>query len=128
MNAYTFQVAGSGAEPYTVTLAREGQNLTAKCTCMAGKKGMMCKHRLALLSGDSSGVVSSNAAEVAHVAGWLIGSDVEEAMALLKENETRRNFAQAAAKSGLPGGDEEAESASELVKRCRAVLARALGD
>lgn len=80
MDAISFLVQGSAADPYHVTIQRDGPNLTARCTCPAGVVGQYCKHRFALLSGDASGVVSENAAAVSQVAGWLAGSDLEGAL------------------------------------------------
>jgi hypothetical protein len=41
---------------------------------------MHCKHRIRILQGSVEGVVSSNAMDVARVAGWLAGTDVEVAL------------------------------------------------
>ena len=53
-----FQVRGSQPEPYTVVFIREGDRLTGSCTCEGAASGQNCKHRLALLNGDVSAVVS----------------------------------------------------------------------
>jgi hypothetical protein len=82
-----FRVQGSEAEPYEVVFHKEGTNLQAYCNCKAGKNGLHCKHRFAILSGDASRVVSANAGEVTVVAGWLKGSDVEAALETVFEME-----------------------------------------
>lgn len=50
---------------------------------------MACKHRIRILRGDSEGVISQNVAEVAIVASWLAGTDVDVAMKQLLEAEMR---------------------------------------
>jgi F0F1-type ATP synthase epsilon subunit len=41
---------------------------------------MYCKHRFGILKGFAKSVVSENVSEVAEVAAWLPGTDVEAAM------------------------------------------------
>ena len=128
MPSYTFSVQGSSPAPYLVKLNRDGKNLTAKCTCQAGKKGMMRKHRLALLNGDSSAVVSDNASEVAHVKGWLVGSDVEEILREIKKAERDRNHAKVEVDYGTAGASDELATAERHLKVYRHALAVALND
>ncbi len=75
-----FLVHGSEPSPYKVVFLKKGQNLMATCTCRAGIMGMLCKHRLSILDGDKSAVVSDNDDQVAEVASWLLGSSVAEAI------------------------------------------------
>lgn len=86
-----FLVQGSASEPYEVVFRRDGSNLSAYCTCPAGTNGMYCKHRFAILKGLAKGVVSENASEVAEVAAWLPGTDVEAAMADVEALEAEAN-------------------------------------
>lgn len=53
-----FKVQGSRNTPYTLTFTRTGNNMTATCTCPAGKNLMQCKHRVNLLYGDLTDLVS----------------------------------------------------------------------
>ena len=76
-----FLVQGSASEPYEVVFRRDGSNLSAYCTCPAGTNGNPCKHRFAILNGLEKDIVSGNESQVAEVAGWLPGTDVEAAMA-----------------------------------------------
>jgi len=78
-----FKVQGSEAEPYNVVFRRRGLNLTATCTCKGGEMGQVCKHRLGLLAGDSSNVVSDNALDVALIPKLVLGTDVEKALEAL---------------------------------------------
>jgi hypothetical protein len=53
---------------------------------------MHCKHRIRILQGSPEGIVSHNEREVAVVAGWLVGTDVEVALrrVVSLENEAAR--------------------------------------
>jgi hypothetical protein len=75
----TFRVQGSQPEPYTVEFWREGSNLTTRCTCQAGQKGMYCKHRFALIEGDMSGLVSDNRHQIPILHELILGTDVADA-------------------------------------------------
>jgi uncharacterized Zn finger protein len=86
-----FLVQGSASEPYEVVFRRNGSNLSAYCTCQAGTKGNHCKHRFAILRGSEKGIVSGNESQVAEVAGWLPGTDVEAAMAQVEALEDQAN-------------------------------------
>jgi uncharacterized Zn finger protein len=80
MEKITFLVRGSAPTPYEVTFALDGQNPSAFCTCPAGDNGMYCKHRFAILCGDSVMVAGTSVAEVRKVATWLKGTDAEKAI------------------------------------------------
>ncbi len=81
LDEYVFQVKGSSAEPYTVRFIRRSEdNIAAYCDCMAGQKGMHCKHRIRILQGNTKDIISENADEVKHVASWLPGSDIENTL------------------------------------------------
>ncbi len=81
MSELVFEVRGSSAEPYDVTFIKDGDSLTALCSCPAGQYGNFCKHRIAILDGNASAIVSDNAEQVATVLEWLQGSDVAKALA-----------------------------------------------
>ena len=87
MDTLFFQVQGSAADPYTVSFMKNGNNLTAHCTCPAGKHGQYCKHRINILSGSTKGIVSDNASDVNVITEWLSGSDGEQALSDFKEAE-----------------------------------------
>lgn len=82
-----FQVQGSAPDPYEVRFIRSVEALNAFCSCPAGTYGTYCKHRLAIMSGDSSRVVSENAREVEVVQLWLKETPLAEALHELAEAE-----------------------------------------
>lgn len=81
LSELVFQVKGSAAEPYDVTFIKDGDSLTALCSCPAGQYGNFCKHRIAILDGDGKAIVGDNADQVATVLDWLAGTDVAVALA-----------------------------------------------
>ena len=88
MDTYDFLVQGSAAEPYRITVSRRDMGkLSAFCSCPAGENGTFCKHRVQILRGSTEGIVSKNQADVAIVAGWLAGTDVERALRTVDELE-----------------------------------------
>jgi hypothetical protein len=85
-DAFEFLVQGSAPEPYMVSFQRRSpKNISAYCTCPAGENGMACKHRIRIFRGSIEGIVSKNTADVAIVAGWIAGSDVETALQAVDE-------------------------------------------
>ena len=87
MDSIIFFVQGSAPDPYKVTFSKEGNNLTAFCTCPAGENGQYCKHRFRILAGDPTAITSGNLEEVKTVASWLAGTDVEGALKQVKDAE-----------------------------------------
>ena len=81
----TFQVKGSSKEPYEVTFIKDGDSLTALCTCPAGQYGNFCKHRLSILDGIGQAIVSENANQVPTIVDWLQGTDVAAALAEFRD-------------------------------------------
>jgi hypothetical protein len=75
-----FYIRGFAAVPYKVTFRKNGENLSAYCTCPAGDNGQYYKHRFNILGGFSDGIISGNGGDVAIVTSWLPGTDVESAI------------------------------------------------
>lgn len=87
LSELSFQVKGSSAEPYEVTFIKDGDSLTALCSCPAGQYGNFCKHRLSILDGDSRAIVSDNIDRVPTITDWLQGTDVAAALSEFREIE-----------------------------------------
>ena len=75
-----FIVQGSASEPYRVAFWRVGDNVKSSCTCQAGKNGLACKHRLSLLDGDVTNLLSSSPDSFQKLQSMLVGSDVGTAL------------------------------------------------
>jgi uncharacterized Zn finger protein len=84
----TLHVKGSSSDPYELTFIKDGSSLTALCNCPAGTFGNLCKHRVAILDGDSSAVVDDDGGKTGSVVEWLIGTDVEAALTEMRQVET----------------------------------------
>lgn len=87
MKELIFHVKGSAKEPYELIFIKDGESLTAICNCPAGAHGNFCKHRIGILDGKPGGIVSDNADKAPMVLEWLTGTDVEAALAELREIE-----------------------------------------
>jgi len=87
MNELSFLVKGSATDPYEVTFIKDGDSLTALCTCPAGQFGNFCKHRLSILDGNDKAIVSDNANRVPTIVEWLQGTDVAAALAEFRNAE-----------------------------------------
>ena len=91
MEELTFRVKGSSSDPYEVIVIKDGDSLTALCSCPAGQHGNFCKHRIGILDGKTRGIVSDNADSVPTVVGWLAGTDVEAALAEVRAVEKNKD-------------------------------------
>jgi hypothetical protein len=89
MEQIWFLVQGSSKDPYRVTFRKTGNNLSAYCTCPAGENDQHCKHRMNILRGITSGIVSGNEAKVRVVTSWLPGTDVEVALSAVLDAEKK---------------------------------------
>lgn len=88
MEQFTIQVKGSSSEPYELTFIKDGDSLTALCTCPAGSFGNLCKHRVAVLDGKSAAVLDDDKAKVSQAVEWLADSDVEKALLEMRKLES----------------------------------------
>ena len=95
MEQIAILVKGSSKDPYELTFIKDGASLTALCTCPAGSFGNSCKHRVAVLDGDSGAVVDDDQARAATVVGWLAGTDVEAALSEMRNAEADPNATKA---------------------------------
>lgn len=84
---YMFRVQGSAPDPYTIDITVSGDNMTAICTCPAGGFGKVCKHRVGLLYGEVSELVSGNESDVTALRDVLEGTDVQVRLSRLQDSE-----------------------------------------
>ena len=95
MEEVLFLVQGSDPEPYKVAFHRYSDGrLLATCTCQAGQNGTYCKHRLAILAGEISAIVSGNITDVHAIANWLPGSPLRACLDELSDAEKKMLAAQ----------------------------------
>ena len=109
MPEINFMVKGSAEDPYEVTFLRNDDKLLVFCTCPAGENRRHCKHRVAIMNGSSSNIVSDNRDQIPTVQDWLQGTAVEAAL---------REYNEASAQ----GGDAKVLAAAKVR------LARAMND
>lgn len=95
MEQLTLLVQGSSSDPYELTFIKDGDHLTALCDCPAGTFSNLCKHRVAILEGDAAAVIDDDAGKVSTVVEWLLGTDVESALAELREVESHADTSKA---------------------------------
>jgi len=91
MEELTLHVKGSSSDPYELTFIKDGDSLTALCNCPAGTFGNLCKHRVAILDGDNAAVIDDDVGKTGAVVRWLAGTDVETALAELREVEANKD-------------------------------------
>ena len=91
-----FEIAGSAGVVYEVRVLRAEGRLNLSCSCDAGRNGMACKHRIALLSGDAAAVISNNAAAASSIVTWLPDTPLAQAIAALADAEATAEVAKRA--------------------------------
>jgi uncharacterized Zn finger protein len=77
MERVEFLVEGSQGDRYTLAFEVNGKKGSAFCTCQAGANGQFCKHRLGIMDGDVSCLLSGNTADVVRLKTILGGTDLE---------------------------------------------------
>ena len=92
MKKFDFLVRGSEPQPYEVSFLFDGKDLLASCICRAGITGQHCKHRIDILKGDLSAIVSHNEAEVSGLINVFKNTPLSTALddLELKEKELKK--------------------------------------
>ena len=110
-NRLNFTVRGSEDDEYNVTFGRDADLFSATCTCVSGKmKRGFCKHRLDLMHGDISSLVSDNWDDLEKIPDLLAGTTAEQPFKALNATygELRTaNAALDAAKKGVKNIEDE---------------------
>lgn len=91
-----FKIRGSGENEYSVHVAPKGDDsVSITCDCKAGIYGRMCKHKLAVATGDPSLLLDPNeAGKLAEVADKInnrsVGKLLHELAECKKEQEAAK--------------------------------------
>ncbi|MEO5363843.1 MAG: SWIM zinc finger family protein [Magnetococcus sp. DMHC-8] len=125
MKELMFMAQESNDEPpRRVTITKEKNNLTARCTCPRGGVGHICRHRLSILSGNGRLVVSDNVADVKRVEAWVVWSDVGVLIARLVEAQKRLQAVRGEAEKSAVAVNEAADE----VRTVQRLLVRAINE
>ena len=79
MERIEFLVEGSSGNEYKVVFEIDEGVAHAYCDCQAGQNGLYCKHRIEILGGDVSYLVSNNGDDVERLRRLLLGTALDEA-------------------------------------------------
>lgn len=86
MQNTTFEVLGSEGDVYRITFVQASGGVRVSCTCRAGMSGLFCKHRLALMAGDRSRMVSPElASDLDAVMSWPEFAPIKEQITKLHQ-------------------------------------------
>lgn len=79
MNKLVFYVQGSAKEPYKVTFWKDENNkIRSGCNCTASKNGFHCKHKIQLIAGELTNVVSKeDSSSFLDLENLLQGTDIQ---------------------------------------------------
>lgn len=87
MERVEFLVEGSQGDRYTLVFEIKGANANAFCSCPAGLNGQFCKHRIGIMDGEVSHLLSGNTADIMRLKTLLGGTDLETAYSRFLEAE-----------------------------------------
>jgi uncharacterized Zn finger protein len=74
MSELCFRVQEPNQKPVDVTFRKHGKHLSATCNCGFHRKDDLCRHQVALLTGMTEQIISSNANEAKKIADWATES------------------------------------------------------
>jgi len=80
MTVLRFRIASSQGDEYEVRATAADGRVWITCTCLAGEHGRQCKHRIGLLRGDVTAVLSG-ADDVSALAEMVDRTPIAAAMA-----------------------------------------------
>lgn len=85
-------ISSSRDDPYLVTFTKHDDGLlTIWCTCPAGQRGQLCKHKSAFALCDTSMLYDSSQTEdLERAIGWIQASDYPELLRELQEIEDKK--------------------------------------
>jgi hypothetical protein len=79
MKALEFIIEGSQGDEHRVVFEKNGAELHAFCSCLAGDNGIYCKHRFALMDGSVDALLSENETDLMTLQAWMTGTKLEAA-------------------------------------------------
>lgn len=85
---FEFLVKGTASEPYKVTFTFDAKKGSGNCTCPAGQKRQICKHRIWILEGDLAKVAATNETAYLKFKETLVGTDIETTFLAYKNADT----------------------------------------
>lgn len=109
LSSLRFSILGSTGNVYEITASRQGSRFTMTCTCEGAVKGLHCRHRMALLDGECTDLVSGNQ------------KDVEELNILFEGTDAQRYYRE------LVQLEAQLEALKKQIKNRKHAFARALG-
>ena len=76
MKKISYQVQGSAKEPYNITIALDGTNISCICDCPAGSKGSHCKHWMLVFEGGKQKYIGLDENQIAENPGICNNEDL----------------------------------------------------
>lgn len=99
MEIVVLLVSSSQPEPYEVSVTVESDALAIRCTCPAGEWGKYCKHKAAVVLGDSTALYGDEQVERFEQARkWIVASTLPTLFAEIADSEKKAAVATALAK------------------------------
>jgi hypothetical protein len=77
LSSLRFSILGSTGNVYEIAASRQGPRFTMNCTCEAAVNGLHCRHRMALLDGECTDLVSGNQEDVEKLKILFEGTDAQ---------------------------------------------------
>ncbi|MDZ7779018.1 MAG: hypothetical protein U5R14_03640 [Gemmatimonadota bacterium] len=98
LQSFTFVVRDSEGVDHEVTFIRHSAgHMSAHCTCSVDETERYCGHRLQLLDGDTTNLVSGNELEVEVLDWWLSCMDLKQTVARVRTEQRAGRAGQASA-------------------------------
>jgi hypothetical protein len=93
MERVEFLVEGSQGDRYALAFEVNCTHANAYCNCQAGVNGQFCRHRIGVMDGDVSYLLSGNTADVVRLKDLLSGTDLGAAYKRFLEAEAASSVA-----------------------------------
>jgi hypothetical protein len=97
-STYRFRVRGSTGTVYEVSFSKLDDTLVSSCTCKASfmNRNEPCKHRRAIISGDTSAIISGDVDAIPEIRNWAASGNAWHENSFEKEaSQLRKKITQA---------------------------------